>query len=464
MQIGYIMKITTGFLVAIIGLVAGLSVLGCWQSDEEIALRKFPYPYRAALSICSDIDRTTSIEKFLEIQEFLNSDKVTAYGSGLGLDIGNSFWFYNQYYQKRMELPASDSLSGEEATFDPNLGISLFVGTSDSLWSHAGTMVSLIRSGHLDCLHSYGHFQENGFSRELAIQAIDLFESESLAVDVFINHGAEENQNNIGEASWFLGDNPSTDIYHADLTVSMGIKFLWRGHLSHCIGQDGCFSIVNLAKQGYEFIQDLMYTEQSYPHDNKLVHVCELDDGQKVFEFVRYNNPWGKYSNANEEFFAHQLGPDQVDDLVEKQGYMIFYTHLGTNPHQPYLSPSTVDALRYIEEKHDRGELLVATTSQLLNYYVNQKHLFWREENRHGSLHIMIDSIANEVEGSYVPSHKDLAGITFYVPEDCDVVLSVNGEPVPFVRNVKDQTGKESVSIPWRRLAFPDSETPLPQN
>ncbi|MEA2030309.1 MAG: hypothetical protein U9N55_01770 [candidate division Zixibacteria bacterium] len=450
------MSISTRFLFTIIALVAVLSVLECNKTEKKATIRKFPYPYRAALSICSDIDRTTSIDKFLDIQKFLNLDRETAYGLGLNLDIGNSFWFYNQYYQEQIALHSNDSLSEEITKFDPNLGISLFIGTSDSLWSYADTLISLIRSGHLDCLHSYGHFHKGGFNRDLCIQAIDLFKRESLTVDVFVNHGAEENQNNIGEASWFLGDNLGTDTYHTDMSVSMGIKFIWRGHVTHCIGQNGCFSIVNLAKQGYEFIQDIMYKEQNYHHDNKLVHVYKLDDNQKVFEFVRYNNQFGKYSIAHEEYIAHQLGQDQINDLVDKKGYMIFYTHLGTNPHQPYLSLSTVGALRHIKEKYDRGELLVATTSQLLNYYVHQKYLYWREENWNGNLHIIIDSITNEVEGSYVPCEKDLAGVTFYVPEDCKVVLSINDNPIPFVRNAKDQTGKESISIPWQTLKFPD--------
>ena len=41
--------------------------------EGEIGLRKFPYPYKAALSICSDIDGTSTVEEFLEIQEFLNT-------------------------------------------------------------------------------------------------------------------------------------------------------------------------------------------------------------------------------------------------------------------------------------------------------------------------------------------------------------------------------------------------------
>lgn len=56
-------------------------------------LRKFPYPYNAMLSICSDIDGTT-LNKFEEYHKFLNTKGDSIYGKGLGLDIGDSFWVY----------------------------------------------------------------------------------------------------------------------------------------------------------------------------------------------------------------------------------------------------------------------------------------------------------------------------------------------------------------------------------
>ena len=39
-----------------------------------VNLRRFPYPYKAGLAICSDIDGTTTLDRFLGIQEFLKHD------------------------------------------------------------------------------------------------------------------------------------------------------------------------------------------------------------------------------------------------------------------------------------------------------------------------------------------------------------------------------------------------------
>ncbi len=444
-------RIALSILVA----ASAIGSLSCGK-DDTVSLRKFPYPHKAALAICSDIDETETIEKYLDIQRFLNTSSETTLGPGLGLDIGSSFWFYNQYRQIQMDRSAGDSVPDVFFSGIPDLGISLFDGTSGTLSDYASVILDLINAGYADCLHSFGHFSEAGFNRDLALQAIDLLGRESLTVDVFVNHGGQENRNNVGEAPSALGDNPESGVYHTDISIPMGIKFLWRGHVTHCIGQDGNFSILNLAKRAYEYVQDLRYAEQSYPHDNRLVHICELDDGQKVFEFVRYNNPWGKYSIAREKFLTHQLGANQVDDLIESNGYMIFYTHLGTSQETPYLSPSTIDALRHMKKKFDQGDLLVTTTSKLLNYYVHHKHLFWRTENRSDSILIIIDSIANDVEGNFVPDLSDLEGIAFYIPENRLAAIMVNGKPVPSVLNGRDETGRETISIQWQRLVFPD--------
>jgi hypothetical protein len=48
----------------------------------SIKLRKFPYPFRAMLSICSDIDGTTPKE-FEEYHRYLNTNSKTLHGRGL---------------------------------------------------------------------------------------------------------------------------------------------------------------------------------------------------------------------------------------------------------------------------------------------------------------------------------------------------------------------------------------------
>ena len=59
----------------------------------EVELRRFPYPYKAMLAICSDLDETSSLQAYLETMRFLNSAGTTPLGPGAALEVGNSMYF-----------------------------------------------------------------------------------------------------------------------------------------------------------------------------------------------------------------------------------------------------------------------------------------------------------------------------------------------------------------------------------
>ena len=80
-------------------------------------IRKFPYPYKCALSISSDIDNASSLKFFVQFMDFLNSEKQTIYGPGLELEVGNSFWFFNG--SKSAQLSYFEGLTDKETTLAP---------------------------------------------------------------------------------------------------------------------------------------------------------------------------------------------------------------------------------------------------------------------------------------------------------------------------------------------------------
>src|SRR4051812_9900410 len=57
------------------------------------ALRRLPYPYRAMLAICSDLDETPDRHVYLETMRFLNTQELTTMGNGVGLEVGNTIYF-----------------------------------------------------------------------------------------------------------------------------------------------------------------------------------------------------------------------------------------------------------------------------------------------------------------------------------------------------------------------------------
>lgn len=424
------------FLVLLLGINCG----------KEIELRKFPFPYKSAFTICSDIDNTETVEEFIEIHNIINTTNTD---SGLGLNIGDSFWFYNEL-RELLKSPNIDTskvinyFSGDE----PDYGISYYDGLSDSLSKAAKVINHYIGKGIIDCLHSFGHFTDNTFTRKYAVRALDKLEKEKLFIDVFVDHGGPENKNNIGLLPSQLGDNPDKKEYHSDLSLNYGIKFLWSGQITHCVGQDGKITLENLIKQFIELVQDFRANHKVvWEHNNKLIQVMTLDDGQKIFDFVRYINRWGKYSIADEPYIRFQISQKVIDELIGSQGYMIQYTHLGDNNGPPYISESTYKALRYIFKKSNDGELWVTSTSNLLNYYIHHKYLNWKYVVNKDEIKIFIESITNQVEGTYIPTINELKGITFYISPDKNIRVYLNNREIEFVKNPKDYKGKYSITL-----------------
>ncbi len=426
-------------------------IVGC-SNKQSVELRKFPYPYKAAFTIASDVDDTDSKDELIHIHTKINSKK-----NGLGLDIGDSFWMYNEQKELMKDsLYDIHSFYKKFAGPTPFLGISIFNGLTNQESNNADIIKKYIRKGYIDALHSYGQFAANTFDRKYAVEAIKYLEENNLRFDVWIQHGGHENTNNVGPWPWQLGDNPDAKEYHTDLTVPFGIKFYWTGQMTHCIGQNGTFNLETFGKQIIEWFQDFYINKGSpiYNHNNELVSILTLDDGQKIFDFVRYINRWGKYETTDEPSLKHQLNPEILDELIDNEGYLIQYTHLGANYGYPYLSYETMEMLKYAKQKMDKGELFVSTTSKLLNYYVHRKYLNWKYELKDKSLIIKIIDISNEVEGKFVPTIKQLEGITFYIPDNVDCKILLNDKPINFVENPKDYEGKKSVSIKWNFLSF----------
>ena len=56
-------------------------------------LRDFPFPYKAMMTICSDLDETPDRARYFEIARFLNTDAETPAGKGVGLEVGNTIYF-----------------------------------------------------------------------------------------------------------------------------------------------------------------------------------------------------------------------------------------------------------------------------------------------------------------------------------------------------------------------------------
>jgi len=416
--------------------------------DREVVLRRFPYPFRAALAICSDIDETRTVEEFLEIQRFLNTKDITSMGEGVGLEIGNSFFFYDTANQ-----------------------FSYFCNDE----SARRVIISLIRAGYIDCLHTYG---DGAASRDEILRALDVLDRNDCKLDVWVNHhGAPSNLSRkfeymFGECG---GDDPGSHVYHADVTLAYGIRFIWVGATTRVIGQSPANSSsslstvfdpryplhsgVNIAMEIRKRALGAWGDERFVMHRlNHLTRTTQLGDGQRAHEFMRYcNHPTNISKGATSRGLSYAISRRALEWLKARQGFMIVYTHLGKNGDcQQMIAPETQAALRHLEREYRDGEIYVTTTSRLLNHYHARNHLVWSYRQNDGRIQIMIDRLDDPVFGQVHPTVQQLQGLTFYVPASDRVDVYVGGSAVQGLqRNAADESGMESVTLPFTRLVFP---------
>jgi len=416
----------------------------------QVSLRRFPYPYKAAMAICSDIDETKTTEEFLEIQRFLNTKNATSMGEGIGLEIGNSFYFYDK---------------GDEFSY---------FGDDESA---RRVIIDLIRAGYIDCLHSYG---DGATNRDEILRALDVLHRNNCKLDVWGNHhGAPSNFSRKFEYMFgeCRGDDPSSNVYHADVTLDYGIRFVWVGAGTRMIGQSApsmnalssLFTVfdpqyplrtgLSVAKEIRKSILGRWGDERFILHRlNELMRVTQLEDGQKVHEFIRHcNHPVSISQGATSRGLAYVISRRALECLKAVQGFMIVYTHLGKNSNcQQLIAQETQAALRNLEREYREGKIYVTTTSKLLNYCHACKYLVWSHQQEEGRIQIIIDHLDDPVFGQVHPTVQQLQGLTFYVPDSSSVDVYVRGIKLKGIqRNPADDSGVESITIPLTHLSFP---------
>jgi len=431
-----ILVFTCGYLINIYNI--NRSYYEANTTGDKVALRKFPYPYKAAMAICSDIDGTTTKEEFLEIQRFLNTKEKTSMGEAVGLEIGNSFMVY---------APTTCAFS----YFSGNRG-------------DAQIIKRFIHAGYIDCLHSYG--EKLDFTRDDAIKAIRELNNNRCQVDVWVDHATTPD--NLGDDTTFgLGDHPDSPAYHADLTIAYGIKFVWLGRVTMVIGQSApislrtfssiydsrhpVHSLINMGKEfAKNFLAVLGNRKYAMHKTYDFMRIARLDDGQKAYEFLRFDNYWkGVATGATSTRLAYVISKRTLDRLKEVGGYMIVYTHLGKNSDcSEVVAEETQIALRELASEFEKGNIYVTTTSKLLNYFLVHKYLDWSYETKGDGIIIRISHVEDPVFGSFVPTTEHLQGITFYVPDKDKTRIYVGGREITNIqRNLPDYEERESMTI-----------------
>jgi hypothetical protein len=410
--------------------------------EQTVQLRRVPYPYRAMLAVCSDLDETPDRQTYYETARFLNTTQSTPMGPGVGLEVGNSIYF---------DMPPDQFA---------------YWNTDDA----GREMVRrLIRSGHVDCLHSYGDLAA---TRADAGRALDELARHDCRIEVWIDHSTAPT--NFGaDIMRGSGDVAWHPAYHADLTTGQGVRFVWRGRVTSVIGQESPASLGGLWTAGHPIASAQTVLKEACKQTlsrlgsrkyrmhapNDAIRKTALRDGTKVHEFLRCNPHWGGVSSCETARGIGQvLTEAMLNRLVSREGVCILYTHLGKvdDPRVPF-GPSAVAAFRRLAEAHREGKVLVTTTRRLLGFLRTIRELPFEVRTTQDGLRIAVETGAASAETCRDQGVSDLDGVTFYVPEPGSARLTINGREIAGLRgNGPDHTGRPSLSLPWPALRFPE--------
>ena len=321
---------------------------------------KYPYPYKAWLSIANDPDNTL-LKDWRELDQLI--------------------W-------KELELPLANSLFVR--SFNRNLPGQV------NLSDHP----EIAEQPH-DTIHTWGdymHAGARGFERADALEAIELLRSHGIHPRVWIDHaqflGNLLHHHSLGatpELKDMSGHAYPVLQYTLDLIEGIGIKYIWDGQVVELLGQDrplrpypyfrevstsewkaaGKYALHVVAQRSaparFGEIK-VPRNEQYYPH--------RFPDGRSLYCFRRY----GTWKDADIYGIQRLIAPENIRRLLALNASSIVYTHLGKRPadklHLDHHIPEpTRAAFQGLARRYKDKELMISPVSDMLDHFVLRDHV-----------------------------------------------------------------------------------------
>lgn len=407
------------------------------SDTDSIKLRPFPFPYKAGLSICSDID-TCDRTSFLKIHRYLN------------LELG---------------LPVSDSFFGVGR--DPGQ-MAYFLEDGKTLSQDAPLIRQAIEDRLIDSIHSWGDFNESPpepyFLKNLAKNLTHALDAEGLKIKIWINHGDSCNYQNFIvrlQPDNYKGDDPNSPFYTADLLNDIGVRYYWWSELVEwpLSGKWSNYSPCLWPRLGTNFLKNMYKTfimkekfrTRTSEQLTDLMLPFTLRDKQKIMAFTRFCFP-SENKTAATRYTLHQaLDIKHLQNLIEHHGFMIAYTHLALpqlwNENRLFFPLSDQKALLELAKSYHSGNIWVTPTLNLLNFYMARNFLVWETQVQGENNIIQIKYIDDPCRGKIIPSPDELAGICFYCPEPEKTFIYLNEKQLNVKINKADHTGQLSIGL-----------------
>jgi hypothetical protein len=382
-------------------------------------IRALPYPFRGALSISSDVE-FFDFRFFETFMKFLNTQKITPFGLGLGLEVTSSFFFY----------------SANPYTF------SYFFGTKPqaTLSPVAERVQHYLQTGWIDTNHAYGDFNGvGGFSREHALECYNILTQLGVTLNVFTNHGCRENIQNVGpDAAYHCGDLRGHDAYHADLMKRNGVRYIWTDSMS-----------ISKKKSLRNFMMHLLKKKEPLLRD------CVLQDGSYFKGFLRFRSTGTNAPNLSS--FAYQIQHINWKKFYKNRNVLVLYQHLGVlyrNAGRCYQAsvqavserPEVFLAPFYtLQQEYQGGRLWVCGLNRLLTYVDAIESVMVKYDDVRNCYDVLCDKAIEQPE-------RFFQGLTIYVDTTRPNSVCYNGSELPIVYNGPDETGQYSVTVPIQKL------------
>lgn len=394
-----------------------------------VKIQSIPFPYKAMLSVSSDLDETANAETYFETLRFLNTTEETKHGLGVGLEVGNTLYF---------DMP-SDQFS--------------YYNTDDTgrQWLH-----QLVQSGHIDTIHSFGDYTDE---RSRIKEILNELNKHNSKIKVWIDHAIAPS-NLDSDIMQGQGNTPGKPAYHADLTSDYGVKYVWLGRVTSVTGQDterrlaGIWSsslpLDSLKTLGKEFVKGVLpiFGRPKYQMHvtNKILRPIKLADGSEVWEFLRSNpNPWGVSAHETGDGFAKVMVTEFLKRLVKRQGKSIIYTHLGKLQRADNtFSEETQNAWRLLKEFESKKQVLVCTTRRLLDYTLMTESINIDISRRENGERLAIHN----------PHNLPLDGLSITLPKIDNLEVVVN-DNVYTDYDLKQNQKNTELYVPWKKLKYP---------
>lgn len=317
----------------------------------SLSVLKYPYPYKAWLTMANDPDNTT-IEAWRELHGFIWEE--------LGLPFGDSL-FVRSFNQN---LPDQVNLHDH-----PEIG-----------------------TAHLhDIIHTWGdymHARKRGFDREDAIEAAMDLAKAGIKPKVWIDHASfvgnmihGTNKGAIKKLKDSSGLEYENFVYSLDIAWYLGIRYFWSGEVTDIVGQDRKLKFDDLVKYssgnvvkasvksalGYFPTKSKIYA----PVDNRQYFPYKFDPGPLLYAFKRY----GTWKDADIDGLHNLIEPQKIDELIRVRGTAVVYSHLGKRHpdgagRKLHIPESTREDLRNLKAKFEAKQLMISPLSEMLDYLV----------------------------------------------------------------------------------------------